>query len=377
MPGRHSRSKKRDDGSRKSRDSSRRRRRDSPHSCRDDPRNQALDTILARLDAIEDRFSATSDSVSILQGPARDNLTPPPAATRNPGESVPNMNTTDKIVSALSALVQAKPTHYYISNFDPNIHDFDVWCAEVDRGRELNGWDDRECLSRIGSCLKGDARTWLNDWVSSDRSWSNFKLEFRSLCPRTIDVASILFDVMSRDCKSFATYAEYARKSLLRLNIVKGLSDDLKTAIIIRGITDPQVKAAASNAKLQLNQLVEFLSVYAKPKAESRSTHNPARSSNERHPESRKRSSSKSDKRCFNCDAVGHTKLHCPKQKKTESIKSNTVSSAQKKSSLTCTHCKKAGHTVDRCFAKQRAEAESKNATNVNFCRSLSETVII
>lgn len=107
------------------------------------------------------------------------------------------------IVGALTALFKAKSHNFYISPFDPNVYDFDVWCNEVDRARLLNDWDDRECLGRIGSCLKGDAKLLLNDWVTNDRSWSNFKLEFRSLCPRNVDMASVLYDVMSQTLISF------------------------------------------------------------------------------------------------------------------------------------------------------------------------------
>lgn len=312
MSGRSSRKKKnreRDTSryrsrSRHSRRSPDRRRHGSSHSLRDSPSSLALDSILGRLNAIEGKLSVPSTpSVSIPSRPPRDCQTPPlpaPTPSVNPISSVaegtvqqisvpakrpdclpgreegfvPPQETrgpvvgdaTDRLVGALSSLIQVRSAHYYVSSFDPSVHNFDVWCAEVDRGRIANRWGDRECLSQVGNCLKGDASTWLSDWVTSDRSWSNFKSDFRSLCPPSIDVANILFEVMSTDSSKFNTYAEYARKSFLQLNIVGGLSDDLKTAIVIRGISDPQVKAATSNARLQTNQLVEFLSVYSKPK---------------------------------------------------------------------------------------------------------------
>lgn len=172
--------------------------------------------------------------------------------------------TANSIVDVLSSLVQMRSNRYYISNFDPSLHEFDAWCSEVDRGREINRWDDRECLSRVANFLRGDSRTWLNDWVCNDRTWTNFKVEFRALCPRNIDTATILFETMKTDSNNFQTFSDYARKTLLRLNFVKGLSDDLKSSIVIRGITDPSIKAAAVNAKLQPKDLVEFLSVYTK-----------------------------------------------------------------------------------------------------------------
>lgn len=315
------------------RDKSNRRRRDSSYGRRDSPQSQALNVILRRLNAIENSLSVSS-TISAPSCPPRECHTPPlqpltsglvtdhtmfgaTAERTTPASGGSSRDATDRIVGALTSLFKVRSNQYYISSFDPSIHDFDVWCAEVDVGRDINHWDDRECLSRIGGCLRGDARTWLNEWVTSDRTWTNFKTEFRSLCPRNIDIANILFDVMCTDSKSFVTYAEYARKSLLRLNIVTGLSDDLKTAIVIRGISDPQVKAAALNAKLQPNQLVEFLSVYTKPKTDFRNTRNPTRSSNNdiSRYNNQERDISKPHLKCFNCDGIGHKKDSCPKKK--------------------------------------------------------------
>lgn len=53
------------------------------------------------------------------------------------------------------------------------------------------------------------------------------------------------------------TYAE----SLFCVLYQKGLFDDLKVAIIVRGITDTRIRAAATNAKLKITDLVEFLLV--------------------------------------------------------------------------------------------------------------------
>lgn len=65
-----------------------------------------------------------------------------------------------------------------MSNFGPTVNNIEVWC-EIDRTSEANGWSDHECLSRVANCLKGDAKVWLGEWVTNDRSWSNFKREFK------------------------------------------------------------------------------------------------------------------------------------------------------------------------------------------------------
>lgn len=397
----------------------------SRHKQRKSKRNQSsendqvLDTILSKLRAIEDRLDTPPPPEISIQASPRHSSTPLPpllqppheimeqrivaqpevqgvrssaesehsrATSTGPYRAAPAADVvTERIVNALSSFAQARPTHYYISSFDPQVHNFDVWCAEVDKARESNRWTDNECLSRVAGCLKGDARLWLSDWVTNDRSWTNFKLEFRSLCPRNIDVANILFEVMCTDSKNYATYANYARSSLLRLNIVTGLSDELKTAIIIRGITDPQIRAAATNAKLKPLDIVEFLSVFAKPKLEPRATHDPARLHKPSSVNFRKRDLHKSESRltCFKCGGTGHKRVNCFKKPRIESTienereipSTNNVNqgtpllSASKRPVVTCTYCHKNGHTADICFAKQRAETNNRRSSNVNLCR--------
>lgn len=281
-------------------------------------------------------------------------------------ETTAGLDATDRIIGALSALTKVRSNRYYISNFDPCVNDIDAWCEEVDRARELNCWDDNECLARIANCLKGDAKSWLNDWVSNDRSWTNFKLDFKPLCSRRIDIANILFEVMCTSSNDYTTYAEYARRSLLRLQIVKGLSEELTVAIIIRGITDPQIRAATTNAKLMPKDLVEFLSIYVKSK--NRASNDSVRSSRNRydnHDGNRKRARTfKGEIKCFSCDSVGHVQRLCPKRLKSVE---NNVSAPEP-----CSFCKKLGHVVAECFAKQRSEARNKKS--VNFCHKLQGT---
>lgn len=156
---------------------------------------------------------------------------------------------------------------------------------------------------------------------------------------------------MTKDSKSYASYAEYARRSLLRLRLVKGLSDELIVAIILRGISDPHIKAAATNAKLQPNDLVQFMSMYVKPKNDFRSTRDVSRVP---HFSSNSMSRNNGNKRGFNnlichfCGKVGHKRAVCISAKRKRPVNHSESNSA--KTELVpmkiCTFCKKSGHLV-------------------------------
>lgn len=67
---------------------------------------------------------------------------------------------------------------------------------------------------------------------------------------------------MGTNSDSLPTSADYVRCLLLRLRVVRGLSKELISAIVIHGITDAQIRAWATNAKSVPNGLVEFFATY-------------------------------------------------------------------------------------------------------------------
>ncbi|XP_028169740.1 uncharacterized protein LOC114359509 [Ostrinia furnacalis] len=306
----------------------------------------ALGSIIARLNAIEE----SNASMSQTQFPIAH------ASTPQHNNDTSSASATQALADALIAINRVKSQNYYVSNFDPAVNDFEVWCDEVERARLANHWEDSECLSRVANCLKGDAKLWLNEWANSDRSWSNFVKEFKSLCPPKIDYAQTLFDVMNTSSDKFSTYAEYARRSLLRLRIVKGISEELMVQIVIRGINDAQVRAAAANANLTTENLVSFLAIYVKPgcSKDNRPSHNVFR----------KRNTNRSENKCFNCGQTGHINSNCPKKRK--------IPETQPK--ITCSFCKKLGHRESDCFAKARSEGQNNNQRKVNLCKELSKS---
>ncbi|CAG4985989.1 unnamed protein product [Parnassius apollo] len=249
----------------------------------------------------------TSESAAKFRaGPSVETSMQPPVAASE-------VSVTDRIVDAICSISNRvrSDQNYFISCFDPSLHNISDWCEEVDRAKLSNNWSDHECLARIGNCLKGDARLWLREWVTSDRTWSNFKKEFTPLCPKTPDIANILYEVMSTNSDNYSTYADYARRSLLRLSVVRGLSDELISAIVIRGITDPHIKASATNAKLLPQDLVGFLSIYVKhstsrTRPQSTLHNNSKNNKNNSSPSTQNRKRKLEEGKCFSCGLRGH-----------------------------------------------------------------------
>lgn len=351
---------------------SRRRRsksRSYPQEC---TVKDTLSAIMSRLTAIEENTASGSHIPSTHRGST------PPLDQNSP--------TTRTLADAIGLLVSSKRSNsYYVSNFDPATNNFEVWCNEVERARLTNRWDDSECFSRVAHCLRGDAKVWLNEWSTNDRSWSNFVKEFKSLCPQKINYAQILHEVINTTSERFQSYAEYARRSLLRLRVINGLSEELMVQVVIHGISDVQVRAAATNADLTIENLVSFLSTYVKPARKADNNRNPDKAIPSSSSMTKKRHSNgsgRADNKCFNCGQTGHFKHQCP-NKSNFLDKHNGRDTLDKRdkhgnsSKPVCSFCKKLGHKESDCFAKARSQAQnssnSNNQRKINLCSEFSE----
>lgn len=296
--------------------------------------------------------STEQESPAIAQSSASHRVCDDRECSATQNSSVDRGSGTTELIEFLKSLQSVRTGNYFISNFDPAINSIDAWCEEVDRARVANRWSDSECLSRVASCLKGDAQVWLSEWVTNDRTWTNFKQEFKPLCPQRLDYANLLYDVMNATSDKYSTYADYARRSLLRLRVIKGISDELCTLIVIRGIDNAQIRAA--NANLTADNLVSFLSIYVKAVKGKQETLVNNSSQHIRYPF--RNTPKQSDIKCFSCGLRGHLERNCKR--------SNLITNRDKSSTQThslCSFCKKPGHLESDCFTKTRFDNNTRN----------------
>ncbi|RVE43623.1 hypothetical protein evm_011707 [Chilo suppressalis] len=152
---------------------------------------------------------------------------------------------TDRIVDAIRSINSVRSNqHFYISNFDPKLHNIDDWCEEVERAKCLNNWNDYECLSRIGNCLKGDAQTWgLGSQEIESTSYVTLPIEFDGITMEVdLFVVSSEFmntpiivgtDVLNREGVQYVRTRDYQllSRKLMRSNEVMTIQSDLNIPI--------------------------------------------------------------------------------------------------------------------------------------------------
>jgi hypothetical protein len=77
--------------------------------------------------------AATSQSPSEACDVSIDMSVPSQSAVQTSADLVLG-EVTEKLVSVISA-IPVRSNHVFISSFDPSLHDFGVWCSEVDHVR--------------------------------------------------------------------------------------------------------------------------------------------------------------------------------------------------------------------------------------------------
>ncbi|CAH0721738.1 unnamed protein product, partial [Brenthis ino] len=171
----------------------------SPTTSRDSIFNKTLNSILSRLNTLESK-STTTPHLNVSG-----NVSTSPVEVSNP-------DCNQNIVDVLSNIIT--PRNYYVSNFDPVLHDINAWFEEVDRARVINRWDDMECL-----CTSDDR---------DDRAM--------------IRVAGFLKAVIQGVAIDVLIDSGALEVSLISSNVLKYLSCQPKpTHVAIKGISDREI----------------------------------------------------------------------------------------------------------------------------------------
>ncbi|CAB3230465.1 unnamed protein product [Arctia plantaginis] len=71
------------------------------------------------------------------------------------------------LAEAIRSVNSDRTQKYFVSNFDPTMHDIDVWCEEVERAKSSNNWGDSECLSRYAITNVEQFRERIQTFVST------------------------------------------------------------------------------------------------------------------------------------------------------------------------------------------------------------------
>lgn len=79
-----------------------------------------------------------------------------------------------------------RPEKIKLSTFNPKHGNVRDWITDVERARDMYGWDEYELMHRITPYLIGEVLELFEKWKVLYRKWSNFIMEFLLSLPRKI-----------------------------------------------------------------------------------------------------------------------------------------------------------------------------------------------
>lgn len=261
---------------------------------------------------------------------------------------------------------QQKDDDIALPLFDPDKNDCGArsWCDSIETLRADLKWSSVKTAAKAGKALRGSASFWLESWEPVEgRSWEQFRTDIIDAYPEKKNLSERLSKAVLYTSDSADSYGEYAREKIrLFRNTKISFSDEQLIELVCGGITDVDVRMASlNNGVTTTATLISILSIYVKNKKRPLDNANLVPVLNKR--------PKFSEKKCFNCNQVGHLQIHCPKIK--SQFRTHTVSQTPpllKPSDpriKICTYCKKIGHSESVCYHKQRAESNNSSITIV------------
>lgn len=229
------------------------------------------------------------------------------------------------------------------------------WCAVVEKITEKLPVSQR--LSLATHALTGAAKKWYKGWGGNPRTWTTFREDLCSVFVSEDRLSERLSRAVNYKSDSATSYTEYARKKLKFYGQTQiTFKPHELISLVIGHVTDPSVRQSLMNARYATTtDLLGGISNFVKvPQTEKN-----------RDDESvvRKRRDRNSQRRCYQCNEMGHLQGDCPKRRKTEDPQENI---GQKSNVPMCTFCSKRGHVESECWIKKRTPREGKNGSKKN-----------
>ncbi|XP_001810078.1 retrovirus-related Pol polyprotein from transposon 297 [Tribolium castaneum] len=223
------------------------------------------------------------------------------------------------------------------------------WIRKVETIASIYGWDSKNTLFHAMNRLNGAARFWFHGLEESLTDWHTFKTKLVEDFPVIHDDADIHFELSNRKKKfneSYETYV-YTMKSIASKGTV---SEQAVIKYIIMGLGDRELAKMLSLNDIRttqdlLKRILQYVSTFQRCKSLRASSPNKIETKNDF-------DSKHLERKCYNCNEVGHISTNCPKP--------------QKKSR--CNTCNRVGHFAKDCQqSNQRKDTEESEKTKEKY----------
>lgn len=262
------------------------------------------------------------------------------------------------------------------------------WCKSVDDLSAEFKWSSLQLAAKAGKALRGSALSWFESWEPENgRTWENFKTDITSLYPERKNLSEKLTKAVLFTSDSSDSYCEYAREKLRLLKSTRiNFTENQLIELVCGSITDFNVKTASLNGNATTtSELIASLSSWSKNPRKRQIEQNRAvfNSNDVPGPSDIKRIKSDRindnrhgdrEKRCHNCNKLGHLQAQCFANKNKSSENKNISNDQRVTASLNtphslnkpvCAYCKKLGHQIENCWHKQYYDTK-KNVNCIN-----------
>ena len=248
---------------------------------------------------------------------------------------------------------------------NPNVSAKD-WLNNISQLKENYGWNDKTTLFYASLRVSGPARFWYTSTQNKLHSWTEFKSDMEKSFPDCSDDGDILFKIIHRKRKREECIENYLYE-MVDLGKKIRLSEVSIMRYIITGVNDENLKGVLLASKSEnVQELLKQIKNYEEMHLQGggRNILVPVQNANIRDNQKRFRpyaSTYKSrnqlgkenkvnqvdsrnkfvERKCFNCNKVGHYANNCPMKGRT------------------CYNCHKQGHISKECKEKRMAVVDS------------------